>query len=94
MNLPKRRPFRRLPIPTFPHEVVNLSGAVSRLREAAFVTVVAVVMAAVVDDLFIRESLERLLPSDGEHLPQRDAKRPDVALGREFALQHRNDSFE
>ena len=56
-------------------------------------TVVAVVMAAVVDDLFIRESLEWLLPSNGEHLPQRDSERPDVALGREFALQHRNEKF-
>ena len=31
VDLPERRPFRRLPIPTFPHEIVNLSGAVPRL---------------------------------------------------------------
>ena len=93
VNLSERRPFRRLPIPTLPHEVVNLSGAVARLRQAAFATVVPVVMAAVVDDLFVGEALERLLPSDGQDLPERDAKRPDVALGREFALQHRNEKF-
>ena len=44
---------------------------------------------AVVDDLFVGEAAQRSVARARQHLPRRDAERPDVALRRETTLHTR-----
>ena len=86
--LTERRPLSLVPIPTFAHQIKDLLRAVTWLCWTHLLVVMAIVMAAVLDDAIVRHRLERLLPSEGQNLPQGDGERPNVALGREPALKH------
>ena len=93
VDLPERRPLLLLALPALAHEVPHLPGAAARARQQArgdgrlAAAAVLVEEGDVGDDLLVRQRLEGLRARERQHLPQRHAERPDVALRREFALE-------
>ena len=88
MYLTERRPLSLVAVPTLAHQVEDLLRTITRLRGTHLLVVMAIVMAAVLDDSFVRHRLEGLLSSEGQYLPQGHGERPNIALGRESALEH------
>ena len=87
MHLAERRPARLVAVPALAHQVVDLLRAARRRRQVALHAVAAAIVAAVLDDALVAEVRERLLPAEGEDLPERHRKRPHVTLTRELALK-------
>ena len=62
-------PLGWLTVPALPHQVIDLARTGLRLREAAFMAIVSVVVTTVLKDVLIREFVEGLLAGEGQHLP-------------------------
>lgn len=83
-----------VPLPAFLHEVVDLLRAGGRLGQVDLLAVVVVEVADVLDDFVVHLVGVGLLAGESQDLPHGDGKRPDVALGGEFALQQNKITFK
>ena len=87
VNLAERRPEQLVSVPALAHKIVDLFRTQTRTRQEYLLTVVAIVVSTVLDDVIIRQAVERLLACERKYLPQRHRERPDVGSRREFALE-------
>lgn len=87
VNLSKPRSIIFLPLPTLPHEIIDLSRTRLRPRHHSLLTIPLVPVTTVLHYLLVGQFRERSLPTHHQNLPQRHCEGPNVALRCVLALK-------
>ena len=87
MNLSETRSLRLYFSPALRYKIKYIPGTIVRTGEWMRHLLLVIQCRDILQNLLISELLEGLLPGEGEDLPERDTKRPNIALCCIFGLK-------